>query len=231
MRKAILLGFFLFLLNTLSAQRPPRIDVDSYVALGKTQMDAGNYVAANKTFRKVLDSKATIPSEMCYYFAETLFFLGQYQNSMNFADKYIELTGKSGDFYKEVIDLKSLLETESSDILRCNLCDKKGYLLRDCEQCNQTGYEKHDCYYCKAKGLVSCPTCEGRGVVIAKGKFDDVKYQTCPTCDSKGRIECPVCHGNLTLDQYCTRCLGTGIESSDILCTHEGLHDHDSHNH
>ena len=53
-------------------------DVIELLDKAKEQMAAEDYVAANKSFREMLELKAVLPSEMCYFFANTLYHLKQY---------------------------------------------------------------------------------------------------------------------------------------------------------
>jgi hypothetical protein len=189
-------------------------------------MSKGNYVAANKIFRGILESGEVIPSEMCYYFAETLYMLGQYQNSMNFIDKYFELTGKAGDYYHEVTDLKKLVESKTLIPLQCSNCDRFGYVIRTCTNCLGEGTEYNSCHFCHGMPNVTCTTCHGDGVIIETNKFSSSSYKTCHTCNGTGRKTCPVCNGKYEIEKYCSVCSGTGYESSEELCTHPDLHDH-----
>ena len=195
-------------------------EVQAAVKEAKALMDAGKYEAANQTFRNILDSKQVIPSELCYYFAETLFMIGQYKNSENFAAKYIELTGKGGDYYKEVIDLQELLANRVDDILACQLCDRNGYRYENCHVCSSTGQLTSQCYYCKGNGLITCQTCLGEGVQIGNTQFGTKTYTTCQICQGNGKHTCPVCTGTKELTNNCYHCAGTGRESSADLCNH-----------
>ncbi len=63
-----------------------------------------------------------------------------------------------------------------------------------CEECGGLGYDK-------AKGLVSCSVCQGRGEIKEQkktffGNFAQIK--TCPACFGRGEVpnsSCPVCSG------------------------------------
>ena len=47
-------------------------------------MERSDYQTANSIFRNLIDSGQPLPEEMPYYFSETLFHLGQFDNSQNF---------------------------------------------------------------------------------------------------------------------------------------------------
>ena len=60
----------------------------------KFELDAIDYQTANSIFRNLIESGLPLPDEMPYYFSETLFALGQYDNSSNFLNKYLELKAR-----------------------------------------------------------------------------------------------------------------------------------------
>jgi hypothetical protein len=72
------------------------------------------------TFMKSLP----LPEEMPYFFSETLFQLGQYDNSQNFVNKYLELTGFTGQNYEAATRLKEKLKVPMAQILACEQCDR-----------------------------------------------------------------------------------------------------------
>ncbi|MCZ6520124.1 MAG: hypothetical protein O6848_01345 [Bacteroidetes bacterium] len=208
-------------LTALSQNQNVSQEVRDAVAMAKSQMDEGDYAFANKIFRKILKEKQVMPSEMCYYFAETLFMLEQYQNSQNFTDKYLELTGKAGDYYEQIMDLRKLLRQKVNANEFCDYCDVNGYRLAPCSNCKQLGKVHQTCHRCKGAGVTTCRLCLGEGVVIRKNQLGEDEYQSCPLCDSKGFETCQLCLGNKEIESTCEVCLGSGKERTHLICNHE----------
>jgi hypothetical protein len=191
-----------------------------YMEEAKEHMDAGNYEEANLSFRKLLTVQNILPTEMCYYFAETLYQLHQYQNSKNFINKYLKLTGTSGPYYQKVLALNELVDEKFNEIKSCQFCDEKGYRLQECETCHGEGHLLQTCHHCKGKGLTACTACGTKGVKITVNAFKEKEYKSCPVCNSKGFITCPVCGGKTTEELVCNVCRGKGTNISNKICDH-----------
>ena len=84
------------------------------------EMNSGQYAEANVTFRKMLASKKVLPTNMSYFFAETLYMIKQFHNSENFVNKYLKLAGKGGDYYDQAVGLQKLLEDKKTEIRNTN---------------------------------------------------------------------------------------------------------------
>ncbi len=222
---------FAILISTLghrvSAQAPaipppPQFDpeVVALVDKAKAQMEAGDYEGANRTFRKALATKQVLPTSMSYFFAKTLYVIHQNQNAKNFVEKYLQLAGRSGDYYEEAITLKKLIDDQFEAIKNCEYCNLSGYRYVVCDNCNGLGVTVETCYNCNGNGYVTCPKCLGKGVLITTTPFGELLYTSCDLCDSKGYIVCPVCHGEKELSGRCPVCLGSGKKVSNIICNH-----------
>lgn len=197
--------------------------IQKYLEEAKGLNLEGQYDEANVKFRKILALNEVIPSEMCYHFAETLFAIGQFQNSKNFVTKYFELTGQGGDNYIEVKKLESMVDEQLTAIRECHRCSTTGYRYFPCTTCNQSGEVEEICYYCHGHGIASCPKCHGDGVLISANALGGNDYQTCDRCDGDGKETCPICDGETTLTLTCPTCSGFLYETSKELCDH---HDH-----
>jgi len=184
-------------------------------------MDHGDYEGANRAFREVLSTKQLLPSNLSYWFAETLFMIGQFHNSRSLVEKYLELAGRKGDYYAEAQDLIKLLDTKMTEIIYCQLCDMSGYRYLTCTNCDGIGEIYGQCHFCKGLGEHTCRRCYGEGVLITREDFGLSKYQTCPLCEGTGVEICILCHGAKTLEGDCPVCYGTGVESSKEICDHE----------
>ena len=194
----------------------------------KAEMKAENYEAANKTFRKALATQKILPTDLSYLFAETLYIIHQYQNSLNFVEKYIDLAGQGGNYYDKAIELKDLLNAEFNKIKECQFCNLSGYRYIECDNCHGVGQTSETCYNCKGSGATVCPKCMGEGVYITFNSFSGKQYHSCEICEGKGYSTCYICEGQKIISGACSVCLGTKQKVSSLLCDHfEQEQDHD----
>ena len=213
--------FVVLLVNLESVKaQDVRILVDQQMEIAREQMNAGEYEKANKTFRQILKMNTVLPHDLSYLFAETLYMVGQYENSDNFLKRYIQLTGKGGNYAVQAEQLRALLDGRLDDIKICQFCDINGYRLITCSRCNGSKIISDQCDHCNGHGALTCHVCLGDGVLIAKTDFSTNEYKTCNRCSGKGVETCPVCKGEKILAQKCPLCTGTGLETSGILCDH-----------
>lgn len=210
------------------AQLSPNLgQTDRWMKSAQAAMERHEYETANSIFRDLIDSGLPLPEQMPYFFAETLYELGQYDNSSNFLNKYLELNGFSGEHYQGAKELQIKLETPLNAIKTCQLCDRRGYRYKVCFTCEGARQIEQDCSYCKAKGVVGCSRCSGSGMITRVNIFKIVEYFECERCDGKGRLTCPVCEGNLKEISSCRTCGGSGKLTSENLCDHQ----EESHTH
>ena len=231
-RRFTVLGFLLLLLECqiLVAQEANiSPEIRALMNQAVDEMSSGKYAEANVTFRKMLASKRVLPTNMSYFFAETLYMINQFHNSENFVDKYLNLAGKGGDYYDQAVGLKQLLEDKKTEIKDCNYCNIFGYRLVKCQLCDGHGSLKSTCYYCKGYGKTNCLTCQGDGVIITKNIFGVEEYRTCHVCDTKGYNVCKVCHGHKVIENQCPDCLGSKLTETNEICDHQE-HDHEMEN-
>jgi len=216
--------FTLLVFLFLSAFSASKAQSDNYYDLmekGKQLMEQNNYNQANVIFRQVLTLDVEIPAEFCYYFAETLFQIGQYNNSQNFIDKYYELTERSGKYINEVQSLEARLTAQTSEVRNCNICDNQGYIKGICPTCEGDGNLEEKCSICNGKGKISCTLCAGNGVVVSVNVFGNREYNTCHRCEGKGYEDCPRCGGDGINELPCHTCNGVGYISSRTPCDHK----------
>ena len=211
----------LFITQELHAQKN-KPDVEAYELLeqAKSQMGKGDFQKANLIFRKMLKLNSVLPTEMSYLFAETLYKVGQYENSKNFLEKYHQLTDRGSDYYLLSLELEKQLDKEMHRISDCQLCNISGYVLTPCNVCHQSGKTIQDCSHCRGTGIVTCSVCVGSGVVITTNQFNEKEYRSCEKCSSKGFINCPVCEGRKQIESTCLACGGKGQQATDQLCDH-----------
>lgn len=221
----VLFSFFLSF-NSMAQIGPNLGQTDSWMKSAVAAMERNDYSTANGIFRNLIDSGLPLPEEMPYYFAETLYNIGQYDNSANFLNKYLELSGFTGDHYQGAQELQKKLEGPLKEIQTCQLCDRKGYRYKVCFTCDGNKEIEQDCSYCKAKGVVGCSRCGGTGMITKKNIFNIVEYFECERCSGKGRLTCPVCNASLKEVSACRTCGGSGRLASENLCDHHADEEH-----
>lgn len=229
-KSTLLVGLLvgIFASGKLNAQVMPNLgQTDKWMTGAIAAMERQDFVTANNIFRNLIDSGLPLPEEMPYFFAETLYQLDQYDNSANFLNKYLELTGFTGENYEGAKELKDKLTEPLKSIQICQLCDRRGYRYKACFTCDGNKEIEQDCDYCKAKGVVGCSRCGGTGMITKKNIFNIVEYFECERCTANGRLTCPVCQGTKKEVSACRTCSGSGRLASDAICDHaEEAHEH-----
>ena len=222
--RPLILSLILLCLFTLAP-----LAVTAQVNLGQTDrwmkgalaaMERSDYQTANSIFRNLIDSGQPLPEEMPYFFSETLFHLGQFDNSQNFVNKYLELTGFTGQNYEYAVRLKEKLKEPLAKIQDCKLCDRRGYRYAHCSVCDGNRQIEQACAYCKANGVVGCSRCGASGMLKKVNIFNIVEFFECERCAGKGRLSCPTCGGSGKEVSACKNCEGSGKTPSDVLCNH-----------
>ncbi|WP_152425116.1 hypothetical protein [Nafulsella turpanensis] len=219
-----ILLFFLCLQSPLRAQKAgigQQKEAAALLAQAKREMGRQDYAAANKSFRQMLALHTPLPTEMCYFFAGTLFNLGQYENSLQFLEKYRSLAGPGGEFYHQSEELKKQLEEQMHIIRECAACDSQGYVQQLCSYCRGMGKVEQNCTRCYGRKKAVCSGCKGEGVRIEEDLFGQKKYQSCPDCEATGIRKCTYCKGEGKVTSNCEYCKGLGQLSTDELCSHE----------
>jgi tetratricopeptide (TPR) repeat protein len=156
-------------------------DKDYYIGLmdsGVKLMEAGNYREADEKFKIVLRNVEVLPSEISFYFGQNSYLLGEYKQSINWLNKYIELKGTKGQFFEECVEY--LEKSEKAYLLQSEI-EKRNIL---------TELSQHNEFDCKGRQFFRCPICKAEGVLIEPGKMNNVIYKTCPYCVGEGRITC-----------------------------------------
>ncbi|SEG29907.1 molecular chaperone DnaJ [Algoriphagus boritolerans] len=211
--------------DTLAQSGPNLGQTDRWMKGALAAIERKDYQTANSIFRNLIDSGLPLPDEMPYYFSETLFELGQYDNSSNFLNKYLELTGFKGENYQGARELQEKLKSYLAEIQSCQLCDRRGYRFAACFTCDGSKQIEQDCNYCKSKGIVGCSRCAASGMIKKANVFNIVEFFECERCSGRGRLTCPECEGSGKEVSDCKTCAGSGKISSDQICDHKA-HEH-----
>lgn len=147
---------------------------------GVELMENEKYEKAANKFKEVLKSTKVVPTDLCFHFGKTSFYLGKYTQSIDWLNKYIELRGTKGRFYDEAVEY---LDKSKEAFLTLRKEEQK-----EAHDVLTTNYDID----CGPSGKIVCPVCKGRAVIITKGAFNDT-YKACPYSDD---------HGYLTCDEY-----------------------------
>jgi len=135
------------------------------------------YAKADEKFRVVLANIKSVPSDLTFHFGKNSFHLGQYKQSIDWLNKYIQLKGTNGQFSHQAVELKNAAEVE---------------YLKQKTQSAKTVADVLSVNYdidCGPNGKVICPVCKGDHVIVKKGTFSD-EYRTCGYCDERGTLSC-----------------------------------------
>ncbi|RZS97407.1 molecular chaperone DnaJ [Cecembia calidifontis] len=222
--KLVFLSIFFSLLSfsELSAQVRPALGGSSRLYNNAlAEMEKGNYEQANTYFRQIIESGLPISPEMPYHFAVTLFELGQYDNSLNFIKRYLQINGRNAPNYEQAKELEKKLEAPIKAILECQFCNNQGYRIHTCPTCEGKKQILQDCSLCRGRGLVGCNKCYGKGLLTKRNVFNIVEYLECDKCKGEGKHTCPTCDGNLKQFSDCRTCQGMGVISSEEICNHQ----------
>jgi tetratricopeptide (TPR) repeat protein len=139
-------------------------------------MEKGQYKAADAEFKIVMKDLDKLPSNIAYYFGRNSYHLQQYKQSINWLNKYIQLTGTKGRYYEESVKYLQYAEDAYLDLNRKNRIEMA------------TELSSGD-YDCGGLPKMICPVCHGNGVIIKKGPFDNI-YQTCPYSLGESFLTC-----------------------------------------
>lgn len=143
-------------------------------------MDHGLYARADEKFRYVLQNIKSVPSDLTFFFGKNSYFLLEYKQSIDWLNKYIQLKGTTGQYYREATEWLSKAEAE--------YLKQKNAASGKTREVLSSNYDID----CGPTGKVTCPVCHGNHVIVRKGPFGD-SFKTCPYCNE---------HGILTCEQY-----------------------------
>lgn len=170
----LIVGFNVKVFPQVESQQSLLLEIEEGVKL----MDAGEYMEADRKFKKALRNLEVLPSEISFYFGKNSYFLDQYKQSINWLNKYIELKGTKGRYFEECVEYLNRAEM--------------AYKMASEENSDKVISEltKSNEFDCKGHSHFKCPICLGEGVLLKPGKMNEVLYQTCPYCTGSGFITC-----------------------------------------
>lgn len=139
--------------------------------------DAGQYELADAKFKVLLKSYKSIPSDLVFQFGKNSYFIGNYKQSVDWLNKYIQLKGTTGQYSEQAVAWLKLAEEE--------ILKEKQIRSQEAAQVLSQDYDID----CGPTGKVTCPVCKGSTVIIKKG-YIETKYSTCPYCNQLGYLNC-----------------------------------------
>lgn len=147
--------------------------LDSAVLL----IDQGRHELADQKLKAILQSSKSVGSDLTFYFGKNSYFLGNFKQSIDWLNKYIQLKGTTGQFSKEADDW--LHKSEAA------LLQEKKVQSQEATTVFSTDFDID----CGPTGKVSCPVCRGTTVIIKRGYLGET-YSTCQYCGKTGYLTC-----------------------------------------
>jgi hypothetical protein len=152
-------------------------EVSRQLDSGVYLMDIGKHELADEKFKYVLTHVKSVPSDLTFFFGKNSFYLGNFKQSVDWLNKYIQLKGTTGQYYAEAVNW--LKKAEDGLLTERKISSEK----------TQDVLSRNYDIDCGPAGKVSCPVCKGDHVIIKKGPFGD-EYRTCPYCNEHGFLTC-----------------------------------------
>lgn len=125
-----ILMFCLALLFALPARAlPPEVEADRLAIKAKTALDAKDYAQAAASLAEMEKLGVPLPQSFHYLKAVAQNGTGKHHAAKESLEKYLQITGTSGKFYKEALEAYNLAEQEGKRVISAY-------------QANQVRYEK-----------------------------------------------------------------------------------------
>jgi len=140
-------------------------------------IDQGQHELADQKLKEILRSTKSVGSDLTFYFGKNSYFLGNYKQSIDWLNKYIQLKGTTGQFSKEAEDWLHKSEVA--------LLQQKQVQSEAATTVFSTDFDID----CGPTGKVSCPVCRGTTVLIKRGYLGET-FSTCPYCSKNGYLTC-----------------------------------------
>ena len=140
-------------------------------------MENEAYAEADVKFKYVLKNIKSVPSDFTYYFGKNSYFIGQYKQSIDWLNKYIQLKGTSGKFSEDAVTWMRKSENKILEERQVQTQQAQEILSRDFD------------IDCGPSGKVTCPVCNGSTVIVKKGYLGET-YKPCGYCHTTGYLSC-----------------------------------------
>jgi hypothetical protein len=147
--------------------------LDSAVVL----MEQERYAQADQKLRAILQTSKSVGSDLTFYFGKNSYFIGNYKQSIDWLNKYIQLKGTAGQFSNEAVEWMRKSETE--------LLKQKQIQSQQTATVFSTEYTLD----CGPTGKVTCPVCRGTTVIVKRGYLGET-FSTCAYCAKNGYLNC-----------------------------------------
>lgn len=127
--------------SALTAQLPPDVLVDRYLVRVERLSSEQDYEAALLTMEEIVslqrEHNLALPDEFYFVYAELAFSGASFAQAVEFANRYLAATGRTGQFYEEALNLWDRAESE---VRRRAEEDRRarnapGREFRDCAAC------------------------------------------------------------------------------------------------
>ncbi len=183
-RKSLLNSLCFLFLIVVSANSYAQLDslVMSNYQKAVELVETGHYHEANKAFLTVLNPNKTMPDEICYFFAVSLYQTNYVDQSEELLIKYLELTADEGNYFEEATTLLRLIRSN-----RTTIVEDSAVIEEEIPNPKTATYNKET--KCKPGDKVICPICKGSGVIVSEGSFGNY-YRPCPYSDEQGLMSC-----------------------------------------
>lgn len=164
--------FFCFLLLVEAKGQTDRPeDPRRYIDTAVNYSEIGEYVRADEYFNKALQEIEVLPADFCFHFGKNSYYMNKFSQSIDWLNKYLELKGSQGQYSRATLDILEKAEnafrqsSNGPETKNVTVSDKFFYL---------------NTINCKEDSLITCPVCKGDDVLVKKGTFGELLYQTCP---------------------------------------------------
>ena len=99
----------------LPAQLPPEIQLDRYLLRAEQRMQEGNFLDAMESLERILDLQQQhgieVPEAFPFTYAQVSLRLGRHSQAIESVTRYLTLTGREGERYREALRLLDSAET------------------------------------------------------------------------------------------------------------------------
>lgn len=131
-RTVALAGLLLAVPWSVAGQLVPAVQVDLYLVQTEAYLKERDYAVAKEALAKIIalseEHEITPPDEFHFVYAQVLVLAGEHAEAVASLTRYLELTGKTGEFYREALELMHRA-------MQGEPAPEPGSEFRDCQQC------------------------------------------------------------------------------------------------